>query len=362
MIKLYRCIIKVVFILLFPVLLFASGFSGEPHFYKPDNPNIQYVGRIDFSNPLQPKFWMPGVYIKVHFTGENCKLFFKDQLLNNHPHNYVEIVIDDERPFQVKITGELDTIDISSRLKKGKHTLLICKNTESGLGYLSFLGISCEKLLRPSPLLRRKIEFIGNSITCGFGNDESTPCSTGQWYDHENAYMGYGPVTARALKAQWHISAVSGIGMIHSCCDMKIRMHGVFDKMNMRRDTGTWNFKNYIPDVVTICLGQNDGIQDSVKFCDAYVGFIKTLRHHYPKAKIVCLNSPMANKKLDKVLQNYIDGIVSNRNRAGDQRVYKFFFNNEKVFIKGCDGHPNGKSDQKIAAALTQYIRSITDW
>lgn len=358
--KLLQKIIPALFLMLIWGSLYASRHADKPHFYKANNPHFQYVGRIDFSNPLQPRFWLPGVYIKARFKGSHCTIFVKDELPENKPHNYLTIVIDDQKPFLVHITKHIDTIDISEQLGGGKHTLTICKATESGLGYVEFLGMKCHKLLTPDPLPQRKIEFIGNSITCGFGNDETTPCNTGQYYDHENAYMVYGPLTARALKAQWHISAVSGIGMIHSCCGFPLLMPKAFDKMDMRSDSVLWDFKNYIPDVVTICLGQNDGIQDSAAFCGEYVRFIKTLRSHYPSAKIICLNSPMADKKLNPVLKNYITGIVANRNENGDKNVYKFFF--DKRFIGGCYGHPGGEEDRQLAVALTGYIHRITGW
>lgn len=358
--KYARHFVTAFFLMLISTFSFAYGFAKKTHFYKPDNPYFQYVGRIDFSNKLTPGFWMPGVYIKAHFDGKNCTIFLKDELRWNSPHNYITIVIDDQKPFKVPLLHHLDTIYLSDRLHGGKHTVTICKATESGLGYTEFLGIRCDRLLRPDALPQRKIEFIGNSITCGFGNDASTPCSTGQWYDHEDAYEGYGPVTARALGAQWHISAVSGIGMIHSCCKMPILMPAVFDKTDMRDDSVEWDFQNYIPDVVTICLGQNDGVQDSVSFCGAYVNFIKTILGHYPSAKIICLNSPMADKKLNPVLKNYINGVVNYFHQTGDQHVYSFFF--DKRFVQGCYGHPSEKEDQQLANELTGYIRSITGW
>lgn len=78
--------------------------------------------------------------------------------------------------------------------------------------------------------------------------------------------MSYGPVTARMLDAQWMLSSVSGIGLMHSCCDMDIVMPDVYDKLNMRENKYRWNFAHYQPDVVTVALGQNDGIQDSAAF------------------------------------------------------------------------------------------------
>ena len=133
--------------------------------------------------------------------------------------------------------------------------------------------------------------------------------------------MSYGPLTSRSLHAQWQLSAVSGIGMIHSCCNMTITMPQVFDKINMRDDSIAWNFKLYTPDVVTICLGQNDGIQDSATFCNAYIHFIQTIRKKYAKADIICLTSPMGDTSLTAVLKNYLNSIVTALNKRGDKKI-----------------------------------------
>ena len=57
----------------------------------------------------------------------------------------------------------------------------------------------------------RKIEFIGNSITCGYGN-EGTNKFQGFEYETENHYYSYAAITARNLKAQHWVVARSGIG------------------------------------------------------------------------------------------------------------------------------------------------------
>jgi len=80
---------------------------------------------------------------------------------------------------------------------------------------------------------------------------------------------------------------------MHSCCNLDITMPQVFDNINMRNDSIQWNFDRYQPEVVTLCLGQNDGIQDSAVFCQRYVSFLQQIRKVYPKAQLVCLTSPM---------------------------------------------------------------------
>jgi len=128
----------------------------------------------------------------------------------------------------------------------------------------------------------------------------------------------------------------------------------------LRNDSLQWDFSRYTPDVVTICIGQNDGKQDSTAFCNAYINFINTVRTYYPKANIVCLNSPMANAELTFILKKYITGIVGYINANGDNKVSYFFFS--RSFNDGCGGHPSMAQHVLIADELTGYIKGLKGW
>ncbi len=339
--------------------------QGKPQtgliLFKANDPKIQYTGRIDFTDPLKPRFWSPAVYIQARFKGTSCTVMLNDEVLYGNSHNYIEIVIDDQKPVRLHTTGKTNVIEAAKDLPNGIHTITICKDTESGIGYLEFTGIQCAGLLPLPARPIRKIEYIGDSITCGTGMDMSEkPCGAGQWYDQHNAYMSYGALTARALNAQYQLSSVSGIGLIHSCCGMKVQMPQVFDKVNMRSDSIKWDFTRYQPDVVTVCLGQNDGVQDSTAFCSAYVQFIGVLRSYYPRAYIVCLNSPMADPALTSVLKKYITSINNYVNKAGDKKVSHYFFS--KRYFHGCDTHPDLAEHKEIANELTAYLKQLKNW
>lgn len=328
--------------------------------FTADNANIQYTGRIDFSDPQKPRFWAPGVYISTRFAGPSCEVVVNDEQLGGTNHNYLEINLDGKLT-RLRLTGKTNTVKVADHLPGKTHTLTVCKNTEANIGYLEFVGFRCAQLLPPTPRPTRRIEFIGNSITCGMGSDESAvPCDKGQWFDQHNAYLAYGPRTARALGAQWQLTAVSGIGLMRSCCDMKVVMPQVFDKINLRENALPWDFSRYQPDVVTVCLGQNDGVQDSTAFCGNYVRFLQVLRQHYPQAQLVCLTSPMADAGLTAVLQRYLTGIVAHQQAAGDAAVHKFFF--ARSYRSGCGNHPSLAEHQLIASELTTYLRTTLRW
>jgi Carbohydrate esterase 2 N-terminal/GDSL-like Lipase/Acylhydrolase family len=354
-------VIHFLFSSLFCQVLMAQKSEKGLHFFPANDPRIQYFGRIDFSNPASPVMWQPGVYFRASFSGSACMLIVKDQLLWGNSHNYLEIVVDDHFLYRVQTKNKTDTIELVRGLSNGQHTLLVCKNTEANIGYIRLLGFICESLNKPPSKPARKFEFIGNSITCGTGSDLSkVPCGSGQWQDQHNAYLSYGPVTARMLHGQWMLSAVSGIGLTQSCCGLPITMPQVFDKVNMRDDSIVWNFEKYQPDCVTICLGQNDGIQDSARFCTAYVRFIKTIRRHYSHAVIVCLGSPMADERLLPVMKRYIGSVVNFLRQENDRKVYAFFFS--RRYQHGCDGHPDLAEHQQMAGELAPFLEKRLGW
>ena len=354
-------------------------------FFAAENPNFQYMGRIDMSDPKIPRFWDPGVVARFRFRGPSCQIIVHDEVPNDNTHNYVELLLDQGSlgAYRIKLRGQTDTLTVwnNGRVRISNQDLktdvqnnlynqapdpkrvcqvTLCKATE-GIGWMELAGVLADTLLASPALPERKIECIGNSITCGFGDDARfVPCGQGQWYDQNNAWISYGALTARALKAQWHLTAVSGIGLIHSCCQMTITMPQVYDRIDNRGNQGDWNFSLYQPDVVTVCLGQNDGVQDSTAFCSAYVNFLTHVRKVNPKAEIILLTSPMGNAQLTEVLKRYLGGIVGAMHRSGDKKVADYFFT--KQWTHGCAGHPDMAEQAQIADELTGYLRKLMGW
>ncbi|MBL7741558.1 MAG: hypothetical protein JNK14_20230 [Chitinophagaceae bacterium] len=339
--------------------ILADAQVAAMRFHPADHVYIEYTGRIDFSDPKLPRFWQPGVYISFRVKGNYCGIIVNDEELWGKNHNYLELVVDG-KTMRLQTKTKRDTIVVPG-LSGGIHNVTLVKNTEANIGYLELTGILCNELIEPLGKPERKIEFIGNSITCGTGNDQSlVPCGKGVWQDQHNAYLSYGAITARKLNAQYHLSAVSGIGLMHSCCNMDVIMPQVFDKVSMRNNAIPWDFKKYQPDVVTVCLGQNDGVQDSAAFCNNYIRFIKKLREYYPRATIICLTSPMADASLTAFMKKTLTAVVEKVKREGDKKVASYFFSRQ--YSSGCDYHPSLEEHQQIADELTRFIKKRMKW
>jgi hypothetical protein len=134
-------------------------------------------------------------------------------------------------------------------------------------------------------------------------------------------------------------------------------MPTVFDKVNMSENKISWNFASYQPSIVTICLGQNDGVQDSALFVTNYLLFLKDLRSKYPAANFICLSSPMADASLKDFMVKTIASVVKVAKAGGDNKVSSYFF--KKQYHAGCDGHPSLEEHEEIAGELAGFIKEI---
>lgn len=341
--------------------LIAPKLLKPTHAYFPArHPLVNITGRSQAVDDKSVKVWASGAYMTIRFRGTECFMDLEDEQRWGKNQQYLSIIVDQGAPRRIKLSGKRMRLALATGLAPGEHQLTVCKDTEGGIGFLQINGVICAQLL-PARMPQRRIEFIGNSITCGTGSDLSVvPCKQGEWYDQHNAWMAYGPVTARTLQAQWHLTSESGIGLMRSCCNKKILMPQVFDKIDVHHDSLRWDFARYQPDLVTICLGQNDGLQNETIFVDNYVAFLQTVRKAYPNATLLLLNSPMASPELSAFIWKSLQLIQTKMKQQGDQRVFTYQF--EKRYTGGCDSHPTLAEHQLMAASLTREVSRLMGW
>jgi lysophospholipase L1-like esterase len=333
-------------------------------FIGADNSNIQYVGRIDFTTLTAPRFANPGVYIKANFTGTFCDISMYDET----NLNYISVVIDNQAPVRFFMTQGRYTYRVASGLSKGTHSILICKDTEHLVGGLIFFGFWCEGLSSVTDMPTRKIECYGESVTTGSCMLFGTPCTLANngtnWDAASSAYLSYGAVAARALNAQWQITAEGGIGLVQSCCSKGYALPDVYDRLDLNNKAIKWDFTRYIPNVVTICLGSNDGptVVASQAFINKYVAFIDTLRSKYHDASIICVTTPAVNSSMVAIEKIAIASIVDSVNKAGDNKVYWVELPSDQN--NGCTGlgHPSEAEQATTATVLKTFVKQKMGW
>jgi hypothetical protein len=332
-----------------------------------DDPNIQYAGRFDFSNPKKVAFDWAGVSFKARFEGTSCSVRLADY------KNEYAVIIDDHAP-RLLTTDTITTLyTVASELSDSlPHTVMIQKRTEPLVGKGEFMGFVLDKgrkLLPPDKRPDRRIEFIGNSITSGFGVEgESPDCHfTPQT---ENACMSYAGLTARSLNAEYFLISYSGRGVVRNYGDSNKTspnpMPALYDRTCFFDSTLKWNFGRWIPQAVVINLGTNDfstqPYPDSVVFQSAYTRLIDRVRSLYPGVTIFCLSGPM----IGEPCTGYVKKVVEEEKKMMGRYQDVFFIEiNRSVMTDadwGCDRHPNVLGMEKMAEIIIPAIRLRMNW
>ena len=345
---------------------------------SPTDPKIQYAGRISFTNPERPAWNFPGIQIVAAFEGTSLRMLAKPR------SGYFVAQVDQAEPFKVAFRGERDSVvTLATALPNGVHMVRLMYAIEGYEFFPEFWGFVLDKgckLVEAPALPTRKIEFIGNSITCGYGN-EGLKKEEGFDYATENHYYSYASITARNLEAQHWVVARSGIGAYRNYAGPKTgnpesnmlaqyEYVGYAWKPDLRKEatflSEKWDFNRYQPDVVCINLGTNDlstPNYDLKLLKQNYQQLLKTVRQHNPKAKIVFLTGTMLGKKESDIQQKILDEVTAEAQKAGDKEVYRFDMSpiaGDEWY--GNDYHPNIYEDEKMASELTAYLRSLMHW
>ncbi|APC39753.1 SGNH/GDSL hydrolase family protein [Clostridium estertheticum] len=331
-----------------------------------DKAGVRYIGRFDFSDARGPKFAWPASTIYAKFYGSSVST--KIRSLGD---NYFIIIIDGEVVINsLKLSeGEEKIFLLASELILGEHEVSIIVRTEFYLGTAQFLGFDFDKgkILTPATPLNRRIEIVGDSISCGFGNEaENREIEYSPKYD--NSYLSYGSIAARDLEAEYIIVARSGFGLIRSYDGNKLNvLPEIYPRILPDKDD-TWQFESFIPQVVVINLGTNDFssgfIPNREEFTVAYIKLVNKVHKNYKEAKIICAIGPIIDGNALTVTRDYIKNDVVNKlnkdNEINNKWLYFLEFDHQvESDGYGINGHPSLKTHEKMGRSLADFIRKI---
>ncbi len=331
--------------------------KNQQVFVSASESNVQYIGRFDFSEKEKPVFMYSGCSIRTGFTGTSISVLLQDDSLKN----WFTVKLDDSL-FIFKTGNKEGVYPLAQNLLNQKHTLEIIRRTEWQGGNTTFLGFNIDEGKRLVAVERRKrlMEFIGDSYTCGYGN-EGKSREEHFSYETENNYATYGAITARAFNADYLTVCRSGVGMYQSYGGGKTFTQPLlYDEVVVSRKA-KWDYTNHQPQVVVIALGGNDLSVDldSVQFVNTYIKFVEKIRHQYPQTNIICVAGPSGLGDKWMKFQSHIQA-VTNHFKNLDKEIYYFNFN--PFTPNGSDWHPNLKEHQQMANELISFIKEITKW
>lgn len=334
----------------------------------PTDKHLQYTGRIDFADPQAPVISWPATQIAGNFTGTSLSVTLDDE----RGLNYFNVIIDgqDASPLILQAAKGSQTYEVAQGLAPGKHSFVIFKRTEGEEGMTTFRGLALDDgatLLAPPVRPKRHIEFFGDSITSGMGNEAPFNGDDAVKRD-KNSYLSYGAITARKLNAELHMTTQSGIGVMISW--FPFTMPDFYDQLSAVGNNDTqWDFKRWTPDVVVVNLMQNDSwligrdhkLQpepDDEGRIAAYRKFVTRVRQLYPNAYIVCALGSMDATRPGSVWPGYVKTAVERmRKEDGDKRIDTVFFP-----FTGYTHHPRVFQHQQNAATLTAFIKQKMGW
>lgn len=363
--------------LLLSTLILPLMATAQPQHWQvipPSDTAFRYLGRIDSSDPDEYAFYFPGVEIRAAFTGTSCFLLlgnenFGGQDASGNPHsNFYNVFVDDSLTV-IEVPEGKQVIEVAANLKDTVHRLRVYKRTEALCGRATFRGLGLDPgaglVPWPGASSGLRIEFVGNSITCGYGN-EGEDASCGFTAATENNYLSYGSMAARLLDADYVAVAYSGKGVIQNYDrSTEETLPEIYQRTNPADTASQWDFSLWKPDVVVLNLGTNDfahELPDSADFVTAYASFLKRIAAYYPGVRMVCLMGPMINDhwpqglKAATVCRTYIQTAIK---LAATPSTVFFEMSPQGKYGFGCDYHPNIRQHQKNAEELSNFIG---DW
>lgn len=287
---------------------------------------------------------------------------------------WVAVFLDDGttpvRTFQVSSPEETWLLHHSEQPET--HRIRLTKLTENSKTFLGIHALTAQGEFLPA---RRRevprVEIVGDSITCGYGNLVKDPARHFFSAD-EDAWHAYGPLASRKLGMEFSCVSISGITAVrHPGWMGDFAMEDLYaytDRVYQPRlgmEPEMWDFERNPNDYVVVNLGTNDcfGILfcqepgELERFRDAYRAFLTQIRRcNGPDTRIVCALGTM-----NYYLYHDIACAVEDyRRETGDTRVHLLRFLPIHPFDGlGADGHPSLETHANMAEELASFLAAL---
>ena len=308
--------------------------------------NFKYLGRMgDADGGVFCDFTASGVEFAGKMVGDVTVTLSCDR------ETYFTVFIDGVRVEErFRATSATKELTIATFAEEGEHHIRFLKQTEPPWSLCVLKDVKITGELGDAPANREYlIEFIGDSITCGYGNlgnSSSQNPGSAPWEDGTKTYAF---LTAEALGADATVIGCSGIGIDKGWTSFSEK--DFYPAISYYRDkTTTYLDFIRVPDLVVINLGTNDQSRGSTEadFKAGVEALIKHVRSFYGEdMPIVWAYNMMGNGRFDWTRSVLAD---MGGEAAG---LYSVELTQNNA---GGGGHPNLDAQITAGEQLTKFI------
>ena len=342
----------------------ASKRPAEVHFVAAVNSTVNFYGRWEKGADKTILTDRGATYLRTGFTG--TYLAVKMQ-----PNSAWWRFSIDDGPFERFQARSTETM-LAHKLAPGQHQLLLVRDTEGADGVSVLDGFVLEKgarLTRAPKPLKRRIEFVGDSVLAGAFAE-----GPGNYMEQENGYMSFGPQLARMLKADWSLIATSGEGVVRNMSEEAATdaTHALTDYerplYSLRQTEGKGQNAAFKPQLIVVNQGAND-FEAKVPptpaaFIQGYKKLVRSIRRQNPQAVIICLEPvPYDSGSMARPL---IEKAVEELQQEGLKDLHFLSLNHEGPLLGEndlADGeHPLVSGHTKVALSLQDKVSKIMAW
>ncbi len=350
----------------------------EKNVYTVTSNNVRLIGRTKYEDGLWCAFSGTGAEFKFH----GSKLIVRIQGDNaaKNPYNEgnysrVAIYINGVRAVDDMINEPDKEYTVVEAAEPTDAVVRIVKLSETAMSTFMIKEIETdpEGSIAPSEEKAKLIEFVGDSITCGYGVDDENK-------DHhfstatEDATKAYAIKTAQLLDVDYSLVSISGYGIItgYSADGEKKSESQIIPKYytklgfsyaNPKMASSEWDFAgNRQPDVIVVNLGTNDDSyckqvpERQEEYIAGYVAFLKTIRENNPDAVIVCALGIMG----DNLYPCVEEAVARYSAETGDTNIDTLHFTPQLPSDGyAADWHPTEATHEKAAAKLAEKLGEI---
>lgn len=348
-------------------------------------PIEEYVRTIGRTQMLEDTLWMvhSGSGAEFSVTGTKVSITLKADsscIGNADGKTRIAIYVNGERVADEMVDKVEKTVTAFESDTAESCIIRVIKLSESAnstCGITKIEAVAADDI-QPTEPKEKLIEFIGDSITCGYGVDDEVK-------EHhfstktEDVTKTYAYKTAESLGTDYSMVSFSGYGIISGYTGDGEKkpsqtLPQYYDKLGFSYGTYmgkfspqnvTWDFTKRQPDLIVINLGTNDssyvlGKADrKEEYTAEYVEFLKKVREYNPDAAILCTLGIMG----DDMYPAIEDAVERYQTETGDSNVYSFKFDVQS-YSDGyaADWHPTEATHTKAATKLTAEIKEIMGW